>query len=712
MDLRHFFHPHSVAVVGASATPGKVGHTVLRNMLDAGFTGQLLPVNPKGGEILGLPVVPSVEELPQGVDLAVVALPRRRVPDTLRELGRRKARAVIVITAGFKEVGGDGWFLEREITEICRDAGMQLLGPNCLGLINAAAGVNASFAADLPRPGRIGFFSQSGALCVAILDWAVGERMGFSKFVSLGNKAMLDEADMLDYLGEDPETDVILGYVENVERGERFLRSAKAVCAHKPVLMIKSGTTPTGAKAASSHTGAIAGSDQAYEAAFRQSGIIRVADVESLFQLARAFSEQPLPRGPNLAVVTNSGGPGILAADACGRFGLTVARPGQRTVERLQAFLPPHSDFYNPFDILGDADPRRYRKTMEIVLGDPMTHALLVMLTPTAQAQAESTAREVADLARRMPEKPIFACFMGMEGVRAGKEILDKAGVPCFAFPEPAVQGVRAMFDHYLRRQRPHEPAARVQRDLDRARGLILQATQRGDTEIVEFQAQEMLEAYGLDRPETRLARSSEQAVEQAEAIGYPVVLKIASPDISHKSDVDGVRVNIHNAEEVRRQFWDITARATHLRPDAYVVGCVVQRMAPPGCKEVIVGFQRDEQFGPLIMFGLGGVYVEIMGDVAFRLAPLTKRDASEIVREIRSYMVLKGVRGEQPIHFEALEQVILTLGQLALDIPEIVEAEFNPVLVDRERALVGDVRMTLRSPHPEDTLSDPKRRN
>jgi acetyltransferase len=697
-DLHPFFHPRTVAVVGASASAGKVGHTVLTNMIGAGFKGRLIPVNPKGGEIEGLPVAATIAELPQGLDLAVVAVPRRFVVDSLRELGARGARSAIVITAGFKEVGKEGWYLEQEIREVCAEHGMALLGPNCLGMINASAGVNASFAAGQPSPGSIAFFSQSGALCVAILDWAVGANIGFSKFVSLGNKALLDEADMLEYLAQDPETKVILGYIENVEHGEAFLRSAEAVCRQKPVLMIKSGTTAAGAKAASSHTGAIAGSDQAYEAAFRKCGIIRVQDVETLFNLAQAFSEQPLPRGPNLAIVTNAGGPGILAADDCARFGLNMARPEQRTVERLQAFLPPYAGFYNPFDIIGDADAARFRKALEIVIDDPMTHSLLVILTPTPQADVEATAQAVVEIGRRRTDKPVFCCFMGMKGVHAGKEILDRAGVPCFEFPEPAVRSIKAMYDHFLRSRRGLPEPGTVERDLERAARVVAEARAKGMLEIVEFQAQEFLAAYGLPTPPTKLARSSDEAVAAAEAMGWPVVLKIASPNISHKSDVGGVKVNMRNAEEVRRTFWDITSRAAKLRPEAYVVGCLVQRMAPPGVKEVIVGFKRDEQFGPLIMFGLGGIYVEVLKDIAFRLAPLSARDAFEIVREIKSYMLLKGVRGEQPVDFEALERIILTISQVAVDFPEILEAEFNPVLVDHDTAIVADVRMTLHS--------------
>ncbi|WP_022660557.1 acetate--CoA ligase family protein [Paucidesulfovibrio longus] len=697
-DLHPFFHPQTVAVVGASASPGKVGHTVLTNMIGAGFKGRLIPVNPKGGEIEGLPVAATIAELPRGLDLAVVAVPRRFVVDSLRELGALGARSAIVITAGFKEVGKEGWYLEQEIREVCAEHGMALLGPNCLGMINASAGVNASFAAGQPNPGSIAFFSQSGALCVAILDWAVGANIGFSKFVSLGNKALLDEADMLEYLAQDTETKVILGYIENVEHGEAFLRSAEAVCRQKPVLMIKSGTTAAGAKAASSHTGAIAGSDQAYEAAFRKCGIIRVQDVETLFNLAQAFSAQPLPHGPNLAIVTNAGGPGILAADDCARFGLNMARPEQRTVERLQAFLPPYAGFYNPFDIIGDADAARFRKALEIVIDDPMTHSLLVILTPTPQADVEATARAVVEVGRRRTDKPVFCCFMGMKGVHAGKRILDSAGVPCFEFPEPAVQSIKAMYDHFLRSRRGLPEPFSMERDRERAARVVAEARAKGTLEIVEFQAQEFLAAYGLPTPPTKLARSSDEAVAAAEAMGWPVVLKIASPDISHKSDVGGVAVNVRNAEEVRRTFWDITSRAAKLRPEAYVVGCLVQRMAPPGVKEVIVGFKRDEQFGPLIMFGLGGIYVEVLKDIAFRLAPLSARDAFEIVREIKSYMLLKGVRGEQPVNFEALERIILTISQVAVDFPEILEAEFNPVLVDHDTAIVADVRMTLHS--------------
>ncbi|MBG0790065.1 MAG: acetate--CoA ligase family protein [Desulfovibrionaceae bacterium] len=694
-NLHAFFHPDTVAVIGASATPGKVGHTVVANMIGAGFKGKLIPVNPKGGEIEGLPVTTDVADLPRGLDLAVISVPPKLVVPVIEGLGAINAKSAIVITAGFKEVGKEGYDLERRIRELCEESGIALLGPNCLGMMNAVAGVNASFGSGQPKPGSIAFFSQSGALCVAILDWALGANVGFSKFVSLGNKAVLDEADMLDYLNEDEDTSVILGYLENVEHGEAFLNAARRACLNKPVIMIKSGTTAAGAKAASSHTGAIAGSDQTYTAAFHKSGVIRVDDVASLFNLAQAFSSQPLPRGPNLAVVTNSGGPGILAADAADRSRLTMAKLSQKTIQRLQEFLPSYAAFYNPVDIVGDADAKRFRQTLDVVADDPMVHSILVLLTPTASVEIDKTAEAAIRIARKSG-KPVFACFMGKTRVAGARRMLMEAGIPCYAFPEPAVHAIEAMYEYYLWKNRPEPQYREVERDIEAARAMVLEHERRKQPEIVEFEAQQVLRAYGLPTPKTVLARSSDEAVAAAEEIGYPVVLKIASPDISHKSDVGGVRLNLRNAGEVLKTFKSITARAQRMRRDAYIAGCLVQEMAPPGVKEVIIGFKRDEQFGPMLMFGLGGIYVEIMKDIAFKLAPLSQQDAFEIVREIKSYMLLKGLKGEQPVNFHALEDIIMVMSRLALDLPQVVEAEFNPVLVNHERAIVADVRMTL----------------
>jgi acetyltransferase len=506
---------------------------------------------------------------------------------------------------------------------------------------------------------------------------------------------VLDESDMLEYLRDDPDTNVILGYVESVEDGPAFMNAARRVTREKPVIMIKSGTTAAGAKAASSHTGAMAGSEQAYVAAFKQSGIIRVSDVASLFNLAGAFSNQPLPKGPNLAIVTNSGGPGIMAADACERSNLVMSRPHGATIDRLSKFLPPFASLYNPIDIIGDANAERYKKTIEAVIEDERVHSLLVLLTPTAMVEIEDTARAIAETAEKSG-KPVAACFMGERRVMPGRRILQEAGVPSYEFPEDAVFSLSSMFDYAEWKNRPKEEDVRVERDKSKAAEVIEGAKSRGCVEVVEFQAQELLKAYDLPVPETRLARTSDDAVEAAREIGLPVVLKIASPQISHKSDVGGVVAGISSEEQVRRSFLDITSRASRLREDAHVTGCLVQQMAPKGSKEIIIGFSRDSQFGPLLMFGLGGIYVEVLKDIAFRLAPLSRDAATRMIREIKSFPLLRGVRGEPPVKFRAVEDILLTMSALAVDFPEIQEAEFNPVLVNEEGALVADVRLTL----------------
>ena len=700
MDIKQldaFFTPSSVAVIGASSKPGKIGYTVVSNLQKANFQGSIYPVNPKADEILGLEVTKQIGNLPQGLDLAVITLPRELVLDSLEELGAIQTKGVVVITAGFKEIGKEGYYEEQKMIEIAEKHNMALLGPNCLGMINTELGLNATFAAGFPQSGNIAFFSQSGALCVAILDWALGENIGFSKFVSLGNKAVLNEAHMLNYLGHDQSTDVILGYIENVSDGQEFLKQAQKISHKKPVIIIKSGTTAAGAKAASSHTGAIAGSDQTYEAAFKQSGIIRARDVSSLFTLAQAFSAQPLPQGPNIAIVTNSGGPGIMTADACENSNLHIARISPDIVKQLQDFLPPYASLYNPIDIIGDADAERYAKTLRIVAQDPGVHSIFVLLSPTSSIadKIEETAQAIIDAVKDCA-KPVFTCFMGKMAIAKGQKMLQEAGIPCYSFPEPAIKSLEAMYNYSLWKQRPLATQEEIDRNIPQAQKVIQEARNAGSNEIVEYQAQEILKAYNLPTPKTGLARSSQEAISIAEEIGYPVVLKIASADISHKTDVSGVLVGLKDQEAIKKGFLEITSRAQRLRPEAHISGCLVQEMAPKGAKEIIIGFTRDPQFGPLIMFGLGGVYVEILKDIAFRLAPLTRRDAKEIIREIQTFLLLKGVRGEPSVNLKAIEDIILSMSQIALDFPEVLEAEFNPVLVNPEKAIIADVRLTL----------------
>ncbi|MBN2752744.1 MAG: acetate--CoA ligase family protein [Rhodospirillaceae bacterium] len=697
-NISALFSPKTVAIIGASTHPGKVGHAVVANMLDAGFTGTLFPVNPTTDAILGLPTVKTIDDLPEDIDLAVVVLPVAAVIPAMEALARRKIRAAIVITAGFKEVGEEGASLERRLIEICTTHHIAMVGPNCLGLIGPRDHINASFASGFPQDGSIAFFSQSGALCTAILDWALEENIGFSRFISLGNKAVINEADMLEYLRTDPATSVILGYIENVENGPDFIEKAARVTREKPVIIIKSGTTAAGARAASSHTGAIAGSDTAYTAAFHKTGIIRANDMASLFDLAQAFSTQPLPKGPGLCIVTNSGGPGAMAADATEKSALRVAELSEDTTARLKAFLPPYASLTNPIDIIGDAPAERYRKTLEIVVTDPQVHTVLVLLSPTSSAEIVETAHAIIDVAKTS-DKPFFVNFMGGLRIKAGEDVLRGAGIPCSIYPEPLIACIETMHAYHLWRNQPVQDYPTVPHDPAIARRVIDNARANGATEVVEFQAQEILRAYHLPTPRTILAHTAEEAAAAAETIGFPVVLKIASPQISHKSDVGGVKVNLDNASAVKAAFSEVTAQAQRLRPDAHIAGCLIQEMAPKGCKEVIIGFKRDDRLGPLVMFGLGGIYVEILKDIAFRLAPLGRDDAKSIIQEIKTYSLLTGARGEAPVNLQALEDILITMSALALDFPEIIEAEFNPVLVNAEKAMVADVRITLAAP-------------
>ncbi len=704
-DITALFTPQSVAIVGASATTGKIGNVILANLLQGGYAGKIYPVNPHAQDIMGVPCVNSIAGLPQSPDLAVICIPPQGVLDAMEALGQKKTKAAIVITAGFKEVGSTGWRHEADVKKAASRHGIALLGPNCLGLINTAHSLNTTFAVGQPRKGNIGFFSQSGALCVAILDWAQSKNIGFSSFISLGNKALLDESHMLDYLADDPQTSVILGYIEGVECGARFLRSARNAVRKKPVIMLKSGRTASGAKAASSHTGAISGADQAYDAAFSQTGIIRAHTLEELFTLAQAFSMQPLPKGPALAVVTNAGGPGILAADACEFSSLDMASLSAHTVQKLTELLPAFAAFYNPVDIIGDATADRFGQTLQCVLQDDNVHSLLLLAAPTARTDITEVARTVQEAVRPY-HKPVFCALMGGKAVQAGKALLEAGGIPCYEFPEQAIRGIEAMYAYHRHiHEEARTPACHI-RNVAPVRHIVDTAMQSGMLELAEFQMHDILRAYNLPYPRTQICRTSQEAVQAAEDIGFPVVVKIASPHILHKSDVGGVKINLGTAQAVAAAFSTVTAQAQRLRPDAYIRGCIVQAMAPARAKEIIIGVKRDPQFGPMLLFGLGGIYVEVLKDVSFRLVPLSLEDPCRMIREIRSFPLLRGVRGEKPVHFPSLERIILAMSQLALDFPEILEAEFNPVLVSEEGSLIADARIIL-APLPQGCDND-----
>lgn len=694
--LERFFRPSSVAVIGASRDPEKLGYAVLNNLKEGGFPGVLYPVNPKAEEILGLRVYPTILDIPGEVDLAVIVIPYPAVPAVLEQCGRKGVRAAVVISAGFREAGREGLERERELIEIARRYGIRLIGPNCLGVIDTRTPLNATFAAGMPPGGPIAFMSQSGALGTAVLDLALAGRIGFSSFVSLGNKADVDEVDLLEAWGEDPESRVILVYVEGLSDGQRFMEVARRVTRTKPVVAVKSGVTRSGSRAVSSHTGSLAGSEVAYRAAFRQAGVIRADSMETLFDTARALAYQPLPEGDRMAIVTNAGGPGILATDALEHAGLQLARLQPQTVEALMADLPGAASAANPVDVLGDALADRYEHALRLVLSDPGVDGVIVVVTPQAMTQIEETARAVGRIAREFA-KPVLGCLMGEARMEAGVRVLQEYGVPNYPFPERAAAAMAAMVTYRKEQTRPIHQPCRFDVDVAAVRKVLNETRSQGRVSIGDAEARAILEAYGLPVPPSHLAATPEEAIAAAEEMGYPVVLKVASPDILHKTDVGGVRLNLRSPGDVRDAFDLIVYRATRYVPGARIWGCLVQKMVPPG-REILIGMSRDPQFGPLVVFGLGGIYVEALKDVVFRVAPFSQEEAAEMIREIHAYPLLDGVRGEPPADHAAMVDALCRVSQLVTDFPEIVELDINPLMVFEEGkgSVALDMRLVL----------------
>ena len=698
MKLDAIFRPKSVAIIGASRTPGKVGHVLTRNMLESGFSGKIYPINPNADEILGLTCYKSIVDVPDDVDLAVVSIPSGGVLEVAEECGRKGVKALIVISAGFKETGREGAKLERQLIEIGIKYGMRIQGPNCLGMIDTSTPLNLSFAAAMPQAGRIGFISQSGALGTAVLDWVIEEGIGFSSFISLGNKADLDEVDFIEAMEEDENISVVLLYLESIEKGRRFIEVANKVVKKKPIIVLKGGTSTAGARAAGSHTGAMVGSFVAYQTAFDKSGVIMVDSVEELFNHAIAFTEQPLPRGEGVAIVTNAGGPGILATDLCEKLNVNLAHISRQTRNRFIEKLPPAASMRNPIDILGDARADRYEFAVELSLEDENVRAVVVILTPQAMTESVATAEAIVEINRELHKKPIMAVFMGGGAVEEASEYLRKNGVPCFDFPEKAIKTVAAMFEYARYLKEPdHSPARFEDVDPDRIEEIFDAARQDGRVVLLPHEAGEVVEAYGVRAPRSKIARSAAEAVTFAEEFGYPVVLKIVSPDILHKTDIGGVALDLRSAEDVRSAFDSIMSRVMQFMARARIYGIMVYRMVPRG-REMIIGMSRDVQFGPLVMFGLGGIYVNFLKDVSFGLAPLSEHEATQMMQKTKAYTLLKGIRGEPPSDVVALREAILRVGQLVWDFPQIVEMDINPVIVyeEGEGCIALDVKITL----------------
>lgn len=678
--LDSLFSPRSVAVVGASTNLAKLGYMVLDNIIKHGYEGEVYPINPNAQEILGRTCYAKVSEVPGEVDLAVIVVPNAAVAEVMRDCGEKGIGAAIIITAGFREAGAEGRQMERDVISIAQEHGIRVVGPNCLGVIDTNSALNASFAAGMPTKGEISFMSQSGALCTGILDWAALNGLGFSSFVSLGNKGDLNETDFLDVWRDDPKTKVVMAYLEGVVDGDAFLDAARRLTKVKPLVVLKSGTTSAGSRAVSSHTGTLAGSDSAYDTAFHQVGILRANSISELFAFSTALAYQPLPEGDRVAIITNAGGPGIMATDACEKNGLQLATLSTDTVDFLHKVLPAAANHYNPIDVLGDARSDRYEKALGAALQDPLVDAVMVLLTPQAMTDIDATATAVVQVAGQF-QKPVLASFIGGKDVASGNRILAEGAIPFYDFPEEAAGALTAMVRQKQWMDAEPEAVLKWPGDRERAAMTVLAAQKAGRLKLNEMEARQVVAAYGVKLPESYLAFSADQAVQYAAEIGFPVVMKIISPDILHKSDMGGVVVGVTGNDSVRRTYQDILLRARRYMPDADIWGVAVQDMVETG-KEVILGVTKDPTFGHMLMLGLGGIYVEVLKDVQFGIAPLSEERALKMIESLRSYPLFTGVRGEKRSDIEAMVECLLAVSQMVSDLPQIVELDINPLFV------------------------------
>ncbi len=690
------FNPSSIAVIGASAEEKKVGYAVLKNLIDD-YKGKIYPVNPGRQEILSLPCYPAVSSIPDRVDLAVIVIPAKFVSEALTDCAKAGVKGVVVITAGFKEVGGEGINREKQIVEIVRNAGMRMVGPNCLGVMNTKIKMNASFAAEMPPEGRVAFFSQSGALGVAIIDWALENNFGFSKFVSFGNKGDLNETDFLEYFAKDLDTDVILGYIEDVVDGKRFLEISKEVTKIKPVILIKSGATEAGARAASSHTGALAGSDRAFTEAFRKAGIIRAQGIQELFDIAEMFISNKKPKGRRLLIVTNAGGPGIIAADTADRLGIKLDPMSRASIDNIAEKLPSNASLYNPVDIIGDATSERYKVVLEQALKDEIAQGICVILTPQAMTDVDNIA-DVVISASKNTEKPIFTTFIGGQRIKNAIKRLKANNIPNFTDPSVAINAYRKLinFVELINRETQEGDSIEIpSMNINRAKDILERLKSSGISEIGGEEALEILSLYGFSFPDRALAKTPMEAVAIAERIGYPVVMKVSSPHILHKTDVGGVKLNLTNEKAVYNAFVEITSNVQRVMPDAFIEGVMVYEMVTGG-KEIILGVSYDKTFGHMIMFGLGGIYVEVLKDVSFRIIPVSEQEAYEMINEIKASRILDGVRGEKPYDKKDIVNCIRKLSKLVQDFPIIKEVDINPYLVMNNGGIGLDARIII----------------
>ena len=693
--LDRLFSPRSIAVIGASKTVGKVGYLTLSNLVQSGFQGPIVPINSAGGELLGLPVYKQLADYPDAIDLVVIAVPAEMVPAAASEAVAKKAGAVVVVASGFKEAGPEGRALEDELIAICRRGGVRLLGPNCLGVINTAIRMNASFSRRIPQAGSMAIFSQSGALCTAMMDIADERELGVSKAISIGNKADITEVDVLEALAEDEDTKVIVGYLEDISDGDRFVKAAEAASNRKPVVILKAGTTTAGSRAAANHTGVLVGKDTAYGAAFKRAGICRADTFDALFDSATALALQPTPKGDRVLIITNSGGSGTISADAVEKAGLTVAPLGEELARQLRRALPDAAFIDNPIDISAAAEPRHYAAAIDIAAAEGSFDAVLIVLAPQYMTEPAATVRAiVAHLDENMP---VLAAFLGGGDIMPSRQELAAAGLPFYDSPERAVTALKAMYEYGVWQRRPARQVVRFPVNRRRVERIIYRRQRTDRLRLGEVKSKDILKAYGFQILEGRLTTSPEEAMEIARFIGFPVALKVISPSIIHKSDLGGVRLNLNSAQEVADAFDLMMLRINKLAPNAIIGGIYVEKMAEKGL-EVIIGMTRDPQFGPMLMFGLGGIFVEVMKDVTFHLAPITENEAAQMLQSTRSYELLQGKRGLKEVDMHAIAVALQRISQLTTDFPQILDLEINPLIVGEmgNEPVVVDARMTF----------------
>lgn len=695
MGFSQLLYPRSIAVIGASRRPGKAGYAVVDNLLKGGFQGKVVPVNRAADEILGLKCYRDLSNYEGEVDLSVIAVPARSVLAAVESSIQAKAKAVVVISAAFKESGPKGAERERQIAELCSENKVCLLGPKSLGVINTHHKMNASFTKHMPHIGGISVLSESGGVCTAIMDWAAARHLGLAKVVSIGNKADLNEIDLLKQFAKDDQTKVVVGYLEGISSGDEFVKVAESVAAIKPVVIYRAGITQAGVRAACLHTGCHPGADIAYAAAFKRAGVIQAESLEALFDYATALAMQPLPKGDRVAVVTNAGGLGVMAADALELAGMQVASLDERTCTTLKEQLPAGASVGNPIDILGDADPDRYAMAVELAQNDAAVNATIVILAPHAITRPAETIRAIA--AHVHSEKPMLVVVLGSADVMPGREELAKANLPDYPFPERAVATLKAMHEYATWRARPPRVVTRFPVNRRRVERLMLRQVRTGRQEVGEVRAKEILRAYEFAVPEGYLAKEAVAAIEAAERIGYPVAMKIVSPDIIHKSDVGGVKLHLSDPEQVQDAFDLLSLRIQRRAPEARLEGIYIEKMCPHGL-EVVVGMRRDPQFGPMLMFGLGGIFVEELKDEACHLAPITADEAMQMLRGTRSYSLLQGARGQAGVDVTAIARGMQRLSQLVTDFSQITELEINPFTVGEagSEPVVVDARMII----------------